>query len=89
VWEERPIFAKEKASVCGAYWDPELRCWNSQKQPSPAPSPVAQAFEATRQFALKERFSAIWIDDPRRLFADGDVKLWVQNGHIALFDDHS
>jgi hypothetical protein len=82
MWEERPIFPNEKASVCGGHWDPVLRSWNSQKRPIPA----KQAFELTRQFALDKGISDIWIDDPDQKL---DVGLRVQNRLIDYLDDHS
>jgi hypothetical protein len=87
VWLEPSNSSNEKASVCGGYWDPVSGSWNSQKQPIPDPTPATQAFELIRQFALKKGFSAIWIDDARRLFVD--VGLWVRNGLIDYLDDHS
>jgi hypothetical protein len=90
-WLEPPIFSNEKASVCGAYWDPELKSWNSQKRPfgAPAPTPAVQAFYATYRFAVDKGFPAIWIDDPDRRFGYVDVEPWVRNGLIDYLDDHS
>jgi hypothetical protein len=38
---------------------------------TPLGIPVAQAFEETRRFAVSACISAIWIDDPDRLFEMG------------------
>jgi hypothetical protein len=43
---------------------------------------VAQAFGIARRYAEAMGISAIWIDDPDRLF---DVEPWVRQGLIDQF----
>jgi hypothetical protein len=60
---------KDSTTVCGyhefAYQVAEDKVRFLQ---TPLGIPVAQAFEETRRFAEAKGISAIWINDPNRLF---------------------
>jgi hypothetical protein len=81
VWMYRPI--EDEATVCGYQMSHEreagIDCFS---QRSPLWIPVAQAFENVCHDAKAQGISAIWINDPYRLF---DVEPWVRQGLIDQF----
>jgi hypothetical protein len=81
VWMYRPI--EDEATVCGYHMSHEreagIDCFS---QRSPLWIPVAQAFENVCHDAKAQGISAIWINDPYRLF---DVEPWVRQGLIDQF----
>jgi hypothetical protein len=85
VWTHRPN--KDETIVCGYQVSHEreagIECFSPL---TPIWIPVAQAFENACHDAKTKGVSAIWINDPRRLF---DVEPWVRQGLTTNFDDHS
>ena len=81
VWMPRPI--EDEATVCGYQMSHEreagIDCFS---QRSPLWIPAAQAFENACHDAKAQGISAIWINDPNRLF---DVEPWVRQGMINQF----
>ena len=85
VWvivERHNASSETQATVCGSCTFPVP----GQADRLGPKLPVEDAFKQAYLFAKEKGFSAIWIDDPDRLF---DVEPWVQKGLIDYLDDHS
>ena len=60
---------KDTMTVCGYHqFDHQVSEKEVMFRQTPFGIPVAQAFEETRRYAESKGISAIWIDDPNRLF---------------------